>query len=118
MATFKDCGPDPMGDFVKEVAELAGIPDDTGGVPLRLFRCGTCHGLYRVKDGAMEILAVQNDKPGNGHFGEFMKHILTYPVVRFLEMLNDGLAKHLCETRGFLMVGNNCEWRLKAKEIA
>lgn len=33
----------------------------------RLFRVGTCHGTYRATKDAYEILAMANDKPGNGH---------------------------------------------------
>jgi len=33
----------------------------------RHFRVGTCAGLYRCAVGAYEILAIKNDKPGNGN---------------------------------------------------
>jgi hypothetical protein len=33
----------------------------------RHYRVGTCTGAYRATKEAYEILAITNDKPGNGH---------------------------------------------------
>lgn len=33
----------------------------------RHFRVGTCTGLWRDNDTAYEILAIENESPGNGH---------------------------------------------------
>lgn len=70
------------------------------GDGFRRFRIGTCEGLWRSTANAYEILAVNNDSPGNGHF----QHVLGWfersairdkKKVRFCEMMNTRLVKHL-----------------------
>lgn len=104
----------PLADMLCHVLD---IPDDTGGIPLRNFRYGTCHGLWRNADDAIEVVAVTNDKPGNGCFAKLMIELGRMAgatrVVRFREMLNDGLTKHLVAKWGFRCVGRNCEGRVR-----
>jgi hypothetical protein len=46
--------------------------DSYRGGSFQMFRVGTCDGLWRVNDGAYEILAVVNRQKGNGHFKQAM----------------------------------------------
>lgn len=70
------------------------------------FRIGTCHGLWRSTDDAYEILAVNNDQPGNGHFNdvlEWFEHSCKRDgkALMILEVWNKMFAKHLATKRGF-----------------
>lgn len=77
------------------------------------FRVGTCHGLWRAVPDAYEILAVKNDRKGNGHFDAVVAWFERSAVrdkkkVRFCEMMNDNLISHL-QRRGFVKNGSNME---------
>ena len=70
------------------------------------YRVGTCHGLWMASEGCYDILAVQNDKPGNGHFEDVLEWFEQscrrdgYNL-RILECWNHELKVHLMEKRGF-----------------
>lgn len=71
------------------------------------FRVGTCHGLYRAKKEAYEILAIDNHEPGNGHFKDVMEWFEEScrrdgKALRFLEVINERFGRHLVEKRGFV----------------
>ena len=71
-----------------------------------VYRVGTCHGLWRSTDTSYDILAVTNDNPGNGHFGDVMEWFefscrRDGKDLRVLELWNLGLLRHLIEKRGF-----------------
>lgn len=70
------------------------------------FQVGTCHGLYKATKGAYEILAINNDSPGNGHFQDVMQWFEAScrrdrKSLIFLEIMNARFKKHLLEDRGF-----------------
>jgi hypothetical protein len=109
---FIDKGKDPNAEFLSRIADSFGFKDDTGGVAFRLFVFGTCNGLYRVMPDAVEILAVVNEKPGNGQFTKLMRELgrmAKGKLVRFREMLNDKLTRHLIEKYQFTVRGKDCE---------
>lgn len=70
------------------------------------FRVGTCHGLYRSAEQVYEILAVVNDKQGNGHFSDVMQwfeHSCRRDGfrLRFAEVWNKEFKKLLTDKYGF-----------------
>jgi len=76
------------------------------------FKIGTCHGLWRSTDGAYEILVVDNEVPGNGHFEDVMEWFENScrrdgKKLRLLEFFNDRFRRHLIEKRGFRPEGEN-----------
>ena len=77
----------------------------------RHFRVGTCGGLYRDREGAYEILAIFNDKPGNKHVEAAFAHFYASCkrdkrdfIVR--EVMNEGLATKLARM-GFTCLVND-----------
>ena len=70
------------------------------------YRVGTCHGLWTASEGCYDILAVSNQKPGNGHFEDVLEWFEQscrrdgYNL-RILECWNQELKVHLVEKRGF-----------------
>ena len=84
---------------------------DILGTGFKRFRVGTCHGLWRDKDNAYEILAIANEEPHNGHFGATMHWFETSAkrdgyTVRVLEIMNASLARTL-KRRGYSIVDAN-----------
>lgn len=82
------------------------------------FRVGTCMGLWCFDDENLKILAVENDKPGNGHFEDvlqwFEKSANEHKKpLKFLAMMNPAFEKHLVEKRGFIKVGDDVVKELK-----
>ena len=81
------------------------------------FKIGTIHGLYYNTKEAIVILAVLNDKPGNGNFEDCLDWFECACVTTGLPLifeevdslknempelkLSGTLAKHLVEKRGF-----------------
>lgn len=91
------------------------LKDDTGGVPFRSFRFGTCHGLWRDVPDAVEILAVENGRKGNGHFALLVRELGRRAggrLVRFRMMVNGRLTRHLCGRWGFAERGEDCEGKV------
>lgn len=78
----------------------------------RHYRVGTCNGLYRATKTEYEILAISNDKPGNGHveaamvwFFKSCKRDKRNLVVR--EIFNKSLAEKLCRLGFTCKIGND-----------
>jgi len=70
------------------------------------FRIGTCHGLWRATDTSYDILAIDNQVPGNGHFNDVIEWFeqscrRDKKSLMILEVWNQRLAKHFVEKRGF-----------------
>lgn len=77
------------------------------------YRVGTCHGLWRSTDLAYDILAIDNDLPGNGHLEavfQWFEHSCRRDkkALRILHILNPRFMRHLVEKRGFTAVGDHC----------
>ena len=76
------------------------------------FRVGTCHGLWLPTDKTYDILAIRNDKPGNGHFNDALQWFENSCKrdgrdFRFLEVWNKNLKAHLIKKRGFKDIGDD-----------
>lgn len=70
------------------------------------FRIGTVEGLYQTTDRTYDILAIKNSQPGNGHFQDLFDFFersckRDNRNMRFLEVINERLQKHLVSVRGF-----------------
>jgi hypothetical protein len=76
---------------------------------MKLFRVGTCEGLWQSIPDCYVIVSIKNDKPGNGHFNDVLqwfefsckrdnKNLLV------VELLNEKLYLHLITKRGFIPV--------------
>lgn len=93
--------------------EVASYPlnCDTNNNWLR-FRVGTCNGLWCSTATSFDILAITNDKPGNGHFIDVLEWfeqscIRERKNLRILEIWNENFKKHLVEKLLFQDIGNN-----------
>lgn len=80
--------------------------------PIVAFRVGTCEGIYTVRDNAFQIIAVQNSKPGNGHFEDVIQWFENSckrdkKNLMFMEIMNPKFGKHLCDKRGFKRKGSH-----------
>lgn len=76
------------------------------------FRIGTCNGLWRCTNEFYDILAIDNTKPGNGHFNdvfEWFEHSCQRDKksLRILEVWNGRLKEHLITKRGFEIDGED-----------
>jgi len=95
-----------------EVAEYPNLfPSGDDRDNWRLFRIGTCHGLWRATDWAYEILSIQNEKPGNGHFEDVLEWFANScrrdgKALRIREVGNPLFKTHLITKRGFKTVGS------------
>lgn len=70
------------------------------------FRVGTCEGIYYVTKNSLDILAITNNSPGNGHLNDvfewFEYSCREYKLkFRILEVWNLRFKKYLIEKRGF-----------------
>ena|ERR1700727_1697954 len=68
------------------------------------FKVGTCSGLWKSTPDAYEILAVDNEQPGNGHFNDVMEWFENScrrdrKSLKFLEILNPAFKKHLLKKK-------------------
>lgn len=73
------------------------------------FKVGTCHGIFRYIRDTIEILAIYNDEPNNGHFNDVMEWFENSAKrdnkhFQFSEILNPKFAKHLQDKRGFMIM--------------
>lgn len=87
-----------------EVAPHLGVNDPTK--QWVKYKVGTCHGLWRSKESAYEILAIINEEPHNGHFNdvfEWFEHSCERDNKNLLirQVWNRPLKQHLIEKRGF-----------------
>jgi len=82
------------------------------------FRIGTCHGLWRSTPLSYDILVVDNEEPGNGHFEDTLQWFENScrrdrKMLRIIEILNKKFLKHLVDKRGFIADGNCCIKKIK-----
>jgi hypothetical protein len=80
--------------------------------PWKKFHIGTCEGLWGVTDTDYEILAVVNDKPGNGHFRDVLEWFEQScrrdgKALRILQVWNADLLRHLTTKKGFVREGED-----------
>lgn len=73
------------------------------------FRIGTVSGIWVATSLSYDILGIDNDKPGNGHFEDVLQWFENSckrdnRALRILEVWNEGLKKHLISKRGFVEV--------------
>mgnify|MGYP006900773195 CR=1 FL=1 len=72
----------------------------------KMFRVGTCYGLWRSTGKTYDILAIDNKEKGNGHLNDVLQWF-EYSCrrdnlsLRVLELWNKRFMKHLIEKRGF-----------------
>lgn len=76
------------------------------------FRVGTCDGLYMATATTYDIVAIRNLSPGNGHFEDVLQWFENScrrdkKNLRFVEVMNKDLKKHLIQKRGFNSQGND-----------
>jgi hypothetical protein len=76
------------------------------------FRIGTCEGLYSFGSDSLDILAITNSDPGNGHFEDVLQWFefackRDKKDFRFLEIMNKDFKKHLLTKRKFKPQGKD-----------
>lgn len=90
------------------------------------FRVGTCHGMWRSTAKTYDILAINNDVPGNGHLEDVFEWFEASCIrdekdLRIMEIWNDSFGVHLQNKRGFIPVFNSLNavksWK-KMKRLA
>lgn len=89
-----------------EVADWNPLPGFPPAKEFKRFRVGTCHGLWTVTEDSYDILAINNDKPGNGHLEDVLEWFeqsckRDKRTLRVLEIMNRKFADHLVNKRGF-----------------
>ena len=103
-----ESAPWELGDLMLKVGQDKVKP----GEEFKLFRIGTCEGTWNSTDDSYQILAIINNKPGNGHFEDVLQWF-EYSAnrdkrkFRILEVWNEKLKKHLIKKRGFKAVGKD-----------
>lgn len=81
----------------------------------RVFRYGYTHGLITIDasqgdKASLDVVAIFNDNKGCGDFAEVMDCLEWYAAnlpsrtIRFCEIMNERLLKHLIEKRGYKQV--------------
>lgn len=73
---------------------------------IQLFRIGSCEGQWQFSGSSYDIIAVINNKPGNGHLDdvfEWFEYSCKRDGVhlRVMELMNDKFKTHLINKRGF-----------------
>lgn len=86
------------------------------------FKIGTCHGLWRATAFSYDILAIQNDTPGNGHFEDVMQWFehacrREHRLFRIMQVWNEELLQHLVYKRGFTAVKEDCIKKFSGNEV-
>ena len=71
------------------------------------FKVGTCEGLYQSTSTAYQIIAVTNDKKGNGHLDDVFEWFegsckRDKKDLEVIEILNQDFLQHLINRRGFI----------------
>lgn len=71
-----------------------------------LYKIGTCHGFYRSTNLSVDIIAMVNDEPGNGHFDDVLQWFteiarLEGKLLRVVEIMNPEIATRLIQFYGF-----------------
>lgn len=83
------------------------------GRPINIdFKVGTCFGLYQIEKHSLDIIAIQNDKKGNGHLDDVLEWFeysckTNKKDLRIMELMNKRFKKHLILKRGFQKQGAN-----------
>ena len=99
---FGDCW-SPENALVREIANLC-FPEATRCGD---YRFGTIYGLYKTDmSEAIEIVAINNSHPHNGHFALFMEELERLArkkkkPVRMMYFMNDRLYDKLCQRDGW-----------------
>ena len=76
------------------------------------FRVGTCNGLWCVSDTSYMIIAVMNEKQGNGHLIDVFQWFENSckrdnKSLMVLAIVNERFKKHLIEKRSFKEIPND-----------
>lgn len=76
------------------------------------FKIGTCSGLWRSTETYYDILAIDNEEPGNGHLQDVFDWFENSckrdnKDLRIMELLNLNFKTHLVYKRGFAINGQN-----------
>lgn len=71
-----------------------------------VFRLGACHGMFDEEEGAVRLIAIANDSPGNGDFERAMTKLETRArgmgkKFQVVEIWNERLKTHLVSKRGY-----------------
>ena len=95
-----------------EVADWVPIMGFLACNNFKRFRVGTCTGLWQSTETSYDILAVENEVKGNGHFEDVLQWFENscerdHKDFRILEVWNSRLKKHLVKKRGFKVVGKS-----------
>ena len=72
----------------------------------KAFKVGTCEGIYDIFDNTYRIIAIVNDKQGNGHFEDVLEWFENSAKrdgykLAIVEIWNKRFKKHLIKKRGF-----------------
>lgn len=75
------------------------------------FKVGTCYGVWGYDKDNYIILAVHNNKKGNGHFSTAMQWFYQScerdnKNLKIIELWNKDFKKHLINERGFKEIDN------------
>ncbi len=76
------------------------------------FRVGTCEGIWSYSLTSYEILAITNNKPGNGHFEDVLQWFeqscrIDNKSLMILEVWNSRFKAHLINKRNFKEVSKD-----------
>lgn len=77
--------------------------------PIYRYRCGTCDGIFEDGENHVGVIAIVNSQPQNGHFNDTMEWFdymaqSTNRELKFFEIWNDRLYKHLIDKRGHIAI--------------
>jgi hypothetical protein len=96
--------------------ELAGWPHGTPvhAATYLAFRVGTCRGLYTATREEYQIIAIENDRSGNGHLDDVFEWFENsckrdHKHLRVCAIWNLKFKKHLLKKRGFVQAADDKE---------
>lgn len=94
-----------------EVAPWVPLPGFPPAQQFMKFRVGACEGLWRSTPNSFDILAITNNKKGNGHFNDVLQWFehscrRDKKVLRILEVWNKKFKQHLINKKAFKDIGN------------
>lgn len=80
----------------------------------KIFQVGTVHGLLMLEGNAVQIIAIINERPGNGNFKHAMSMIEKMAnkqnkSTQVVAIVNEGLRKHLVTKCGYTDHGEYVE---------
>jgi len=78
------------------------------------FKIGTCTGLWSASEYSYNILAIDNDKPGNGHLKDVFEWFEASckrdkKKLIVMAIVNAKFKEHLISKRGFMDCGEDAE---------